>query len=72
MSEIWKDIKGYEGLEFPRMTWKDAMNNYGSDKPDIRYDLKLVDLTSVFAISGATILGDGQVALIIDCNALIK
>ncbi|WP_299090118.1 chemotaxis protein CheA [uncultured Metabacillus sp.] len=29
-------------------------------------------LTSVFAISGATILGDGQVALIIDCNALIK
>ncbi|MCA1030092.1 chemotaxis protein CheA [Bacillus timonensis] len=29
-------------------------------------------LNSVFAISGATILGDGQVALIIDCNALIK
>ncbi|MCR2820699.1 chemotaxis protein CheA [Lederbergia panacisoli] len=29
-------------------------------------------LTEVFAISGATILGDGQVALIIDCNALIK
>ncbi|MBU8768600.1 chemotaxis protein CheA [Cytobacillus oceanisediminis] len=29
-------------------------------------------LTSVFAISGATILGDGQVALIVDCNALIK
>ncbi|MED1202053.1 chemotaxis protein CheA [Heyndrickxia acidicola] len=29
-------------------------------------------LASVFAISGATILGDGQVALIIDCNALIK
>jgi two-component system chemotaxis sensor kinase CheA len=29
-------------------------------------------LSSVFAISGATILGDGQVALILDCNALIK
>ncbi|MDX8362232.1 chemotaxis protein CheA [Cytobacillus sp. IB215316] len=29
-------------------------------------------LTNVFAISGATILGDGQVALIVDCNALIK
>lgn len=29
-------------------------------------------LTSAFAISGATILGDGQVALIVDCNALIK
>jgi two-component system, chemotaxis family, sensor kinase CheA len=29
-------------------------------------------LSSVFAISGATILGDGRVALIIDCNALVK
>ena len=29
-------------------------------------------LTSVFAISGATILGNGKVALIVDCNALIK
>ena len=29
-------------------------------------------LTSVFAISGATILGNGQVALVVDCNALIK
>jgi len=29
-------------------------------------------LTSVFAISGATILGDGQVALVVDCNSLIK
>lgn len=29
-------------------------------------------LTNVFAISGATILGDGKVALIVDCNALIK
>ncbi|MDP4162681.1 MAG: chemotaxis protein CheW, partial [Bacillota bacterium] len=29
-------------------------------------------LSNVFAISGATILGDGQVALIVDCNAMIK
>ena len=29
-------------------------------------------LTNVFAISGATILGNGEVALIIDCNSLIK
>ena len=29
-------------------------------------------LTDIFAVSGATILGDGQVALIVDCNALIK
>ena len=29
-------------------------------------------LTNIFAISGATILGNGKVALIVDCNALIK
>ncbi|MDD4969721.1 MAG: aspartate--tRNA ligase [Paludibacter sp.] len=29
---------------FPRMTWHDAMNQYGSDKPDIRFDMKFVEL----------------------------
>jgi aspartyl-tRNA synthetase len=29
---------------FPRMTYKDAMETYGSDKPDLRYDLKLIDV----------------------------
>jgi len=29
---------------FPRMTYKDAMTTYGSDKPDLRYDLKLIDV----------------------------
>jgi aspartyl-tRNA synthetase len=33
----------------PRMTWTQAMEEYGSDKPDVRFDLKLVELTHVFA-----------------------
>ena len=33
----------------PRMTWTKAMEEYGSDKPDVRFDLKLVELTHVFA-----------------------
>ncbi len=32
-----------------RMTWHEAMENYGSDKPDIRFDVKLIELTDVFA-----------------------
>lgn len=41
---IWKDILGYEVGEFNRLTYKEAMEGYGSDKPDLRYDLKLVSI----------------------------
>ncbi len=34
---------------FKRMTHADAMENYGSDKPDMRYDLKMVDVIDIFA-----------------------
>ena len=34
-------------LPIRRMTWIDAMNDYGSDKPDLRFDMKLVDVTDV-------------------------
>ncbi len=37
--------------EFPRMTYRDAMDIYGSDKPDTRFDMKITDLADVF---GAT------------------
>jgi len=36
-------------LPLPRMTWETAMNEYGSDKPDLRFGNKLVDLTGLFA-----------------------
>jgi aspartyl-tRNA synthetase len=34
---------------FPRMTWHDAMERYGSDKPDVRFGLELIELTDIFA-----------------------
>jgi aspartyl-tRNA synthetase len=37
---------------FPRMTYADAMDIYGSDKPDTRFDMKIIDLADVFANTG--------------------
>lgn len=42
-------IRGPQDLEFPRITWRDAMDRFGSDKPDTRFGMELVELTPVFA-----------------------
>ena len=47
IKKIVKDTKNIELDDFPRMTYKDAMENYGSDKPDTRFDMKLLDLTEI-------------------------
>ena len=46
--ELWKLI-GYDiQTPIPRMTYKEAMEKYGSDKPDLRFDIPLVDCTEFF------------------------
>ncbi|GLQ88501.1 aspartate--tRNA ligase [Dyella flagellata] len=43
--EVFKEVIGVELADpFPRMTWEDAMRRYGSDKPDLRIALELVDV----------------------------
>ncbi len=44
MKHLFKELKGIEFDKFPRMTWEEAMKYYGSDKPDLRFDMKFVEL----------------------------
>ena len=47
--KVWKEVLDYQiSLPIPRMTYLDAMARYGSDKPDLRFDLQLVDCTQFF------------------------
>ena len=47
--QIWREVKNYEiKLPIPRMTYKNAMDLYGSDKPDLRFGNQLVEMTDFF------------------------
>lgn len=49
VAELWKLI-GYEiPLPIPRMTYAEAMKRYGSDKPDLRFDIEITECTEFFA-----------------------
>jgi aspartyl-tRNA synthetase len=48
--DVWKDSVDYTiPTPIPHMTYKDAMNRFGSDKPDLRFDNELVEVTEFFA-----------------------
>ncbi len=51
--KVTKDLRGID-LEqpFPRLTWHEAMERYGTDKPDIRFAMRINDLSGVFAETG--------------------
>jgi len=49
LSSVFEKVIGYKiPLPIPHMTYKDAMKDYGSDKPDLRFENKIVDVTEFF------------------------
>ncbi|HEU0130155.1 MAG TPA: aspartate--tRNA ligase [Mycobacteriales bacterium] len=58
---VWREVLGVEvPVPFERMPYWEAMRRYGSDKPDLRFELELIDLAPVF---GATEVGVFKSAL---------
>ena len=53
VSKLWKEILGVDvPTPFPRMPYAEAMNRFGSDKPDVRFGLELNDISEIFKASG--------------------
>ena len=73
--QVFKDVTGIEITEnFERMSYDDAMNFYGSDKPDLRFDMKLIDLSKEtencgFGVFENAIKDEGNVKAIVAPNA---
>src|SRR6185436_20511873 len=60
MAAIWKECRGAElKRPFPRMTFDESMRRYGSDKPDARFGLELIDVTEISAQSPRRVIADG-------------
>ena len=73
--QVFKDVVGIEITEnFERMTYDEAMDNYGSDKPDLRFEMKLIDLSEEtaecgFGVFENAIKDGGNVKAIVAPNA---
>ncbi len=67
VKSLFKTIKGLDFGDFPRITYADAMKYYGSDKPDIRFEMKFVELNSLVKGKDFKVFDDAE--LIIGINA---
>ncbi|WP_340576970.1 aspartate--tRNA ligase [Staphylococcus aureus] len=71
LKKVVKEVKGVEiNGAFPRMTYKEAMRHYGSDKPDTRFEMELIDVSQLgrdmdFKVFKDTVENDGEIKAIV-------
>ncbi|HCY1697106.1 TPA: aspartate--tRNA ligase [Staphylococcus aureus] len=75
LKKVVKEVKGVEiNGAFPRMTYKEAMRRYGSDKPDTRFEMELIDVSQLgrdmdFKVFKDTVENDGEIKAIVSKGA---
>lgn len=62
---LFKTVKGIEIPTLPRMSYADAMKNYGNDKPDTRFEMKLVDFKNVTSGANFKVFDDAEAVIAI-------
>jgi len=66
VKHLFKNIKGVVLDSFPRMDYADAMRLYGSDKPDIRFDMKFVEINELVKESGFPVFDAAELVVAIN------
>ena len=60
---LFKNVKGIDMPSVPHMSYADAMKNYGSDKPDTRFEMKFVELNDVAKGRGFPVFDDAELVI---------
>lgn len=60
---LFKEVKGLEITDFPRMSYADAMKYYGSDKPDTRFEMKFTELNDVAQGKGFKVFDSAELVV---------
>lgn len=63
IKHLFKEVKGLEFGDFPRMTYADAMKFYGSDKPDTRFGMEFVELNDVAKGNGFSVFDSAELVV---------
>lgn len=63
MKYLFKQVKGIDMGDFPRMTYADAMRYYGSDKPDTRFEMKFVELNELMQGCGFSVFDNAELVV---------
>jgi aspartyl-tRNA synthetase len=63
IKHLFASVKGVDLGHVPHMTFADAMKYYGNDKPDLRFDMKFVDLTTLAKGTGFAVIDQAEIVL---------